>query len=122
MVANAQSGNFLLELNTANNVGDNCRLTFVATNNTGQEISKTSYEVAMFDAESKVTGLLVLEFGALPSDKTKVVQFDLEETDCSDVSRIVVNDVAECEAENGPSDNCMSALITSARTEIRFGL
>ena len=118
----AQSGNFVLELNNAAEADDSCRLTYVATNNTGVSLTKTSYEVAIFDAEGRVSNLLVLEFGQLPIAKTKVVQFDLKGSPCAQISRIVVNNLAECESGDGTHDFCLSALITSSRTDIEFGV
>lgn len=118
----AQSGNFVLELNNASEVEGSCRLTYVATNNTGISLNKTSYEVAIFDAEGGVSNLLVLEFGQLPIAKTKVVQFDLKDQPCADISRIVVNNLAECESADGSHDFCLSALITSSRNDIQFGV
>jgi hypothetical protein len=119
----AQSGNFVLELNNASDINGSCRLTYVATNNTGVALLKTSYEVAIFDKDGKVNNLLVLEFGALPIAKTKVVQFDLKSTPCSNISRIVVNNVAECQtADNATADFCLSGLITSSKTDIKFGV
>jgi len=121
-VVSAQSGNFVLELNNATEVDNSCRLTYVATNSTGIALTKTSYEVAIFDSEGRVANLLVLEFGQLPIAKTKVVQFDLKDSPCSNISRIVVNNLAECESAEGSHDFCLSALITSSRTDIQFGV
>lgn len=121
VAVSAQSGNFALELNNASDVDGSCRLTYVATNSTGVGLAKTSYEVAIFDADGRVSNLLVLEFGQLPIAKTKVVQFDLKDNACGNISRIVVNNLAECESAEGSHDFCMSALITSSRTEIQFG-
>lgn len=121
-VVSAQSGNFVLELNNATDVDGSCRLTYVATNNTGIALTKTSYEVAIFDSQGQVNNLLVLEFGALPIAKTKVVQFDLKSTPCENISRIVVNNLAECEAADGSHDFCLSSLITSSKTKIKFGV
>jgi len=118
----AQSGNFVLELNNASEADDSCRLTYVATNNTGVALTKTSYEVAIFDSEGRVANLLVLEFGQLPIAKTKVVQFDLKGSPCSGISRIVVNNLAECESADGTHDFCLTSLITSSRTDIEFGV
>ena len=120
--ANAQSESFLLELNNAADVDANCRLTYVATNNTGVAFSTTDYEVAIFDGEGRVSSLLILEFGDLPDRKTKVIQFDLLETSCDGISRIVVNDLAGCVSNNEDSKLCLSNLITSSRTSIDFGL
>ena len=118
----AQEESFDLELNNAADVEGNCRLTFVAANNTSFGLTTTSYEVAIFDGEGRVSDLLVLEFGDLPVQKTKVVQFDLPEKQCEDISRIVVNSAAECISGDDSQGVCMSAISTSTRTAIEFGI
>lgn len=118
----AQSGNFALELNTATDIGDGCQLTYVATNNTGIALIETAYQVALFDENSLVSGTLVLEFGALPVGKTKVVQFNLAGKKCATISRILINDVSACKSADGDHDFCMSGLITNSRGDIQLGL
>lgn len=115
---------FFLELNSAadTETGD-CRLTYVATNRTGTDLSQASYEVAVFNGDGIVSRILVLAFGALPEGKTRVVQFDISGQSCADTSRIVVNDVAECAAADGSAgDLCLSTLTTATRAPIQFGL
>ncbi len=115
---------FSLDLN---NVADTeqggCRLTYVAANGTGQALNAVSYQVAVFDAQGIVTDLLVLEFGALIEGKTKVVQFDLGGRGCVDISRITVNEVAECTLADGTvGDFCLTGLETASRSAIQFGI
>lgn len=115
---------FLLDLN---NVADTeqggCRLTYVASNGTGQALNAVSYQVAVFDAQGIVTDLVVLEFGSLIEGKTKVVQFDLAARGCADISRITVNEVAECTLADGTTgDFCLTSLETGSRGAIQFGI
>jgi len=111
----AQTGNIELELNTALAVDGGCRLTYVATNATPVSLEKTSYEVAVYDAEGIVRRLLVLEFGWLPSGKTRVVQFDLPQQDCAQISRISVNGPVECTAAEGEQTLCRDRQLLSSR-------
>ena len=121
--AAAQTGNFEIELNSATDVEGACRLTFVATNNTDTALTQAAYEVAAFDAAGVVAQLLVLEFGALPTAKTRVVQFDLPATKCQAISRLLVNGQDTCQAEDGPKDICMKSLSASSRiASMPFGL
>lgn len=116
---------FELELNSAADTSaGSCRLTYVAANNSDIALDRTAYEVAIFDSEGVVTRLLVLEFGALIEGKTKILQFDLAGTQCSSISRIVINDVAGCvQASDGEDlDFCLEDLTASSRTDIEFGL
>lgn len=116
---------FQLELNAAaETTAGSCRLTYVASNQSDVALDRTAYEVAVFDAAGTVTRLLVLEFGALVAGKTKILQFDLADTPCASISRIVVNDVAACTqaGDGAASDVCMSGLVASSRTAIQFGI
>lgn len=115
---------FDLQLNgAADTDAGSCRLTYVATNQSELGLDKTAFEVGIFDAEGAVTRLLVLEFGALVAGKTKILQFDLGDTSCESISRIVVNNVAACTLADGEtSDFCLNALSASSRTAIQFGI
>lgn len=111
----AQSGNIELELNTAADVNGGCRLTYVATNSSPVSLEKISYEVAVYDLDGFVKPLLVLEFGWLPSGKTRVVQFDLPEMACGSISRILVNGPVECASKEGEQTICRDNQILSSR-------
>lgn len=121
--AMAQTGNFEIELNTSEDVAEACRLTFVATNNTDIALTKTAYEVAVFNAEGVMSQLVVLEFGELPLGKTRVLQFDLPAMKCESLSRLLVNGQDSCESAEGTHDICMKSLSASSRIQsIPFGL
>lgn len=116
-----QAGAFTLELNNLEAVDAGCRLTFVAQNNTGIELTRTSYDVAVFDGTGAVSDRLILEFGHLPEDKTRVVQFLLERS-CGDLSRLLLNEAEEClDAAGRDTPICMTALRASSRSNVMFG-
>ena len=75
---------------------DGCRLSFIAVNRMGANLETTAMEVVFFDASDVVSEMLLLDFGRLPSDKTKVVEFVLQQQQCEQISRVLVNDVVEC--------------------------
>ncbi len=118
----AEGSSFDLELNSVRPVETGCRLAYVAHNGTGTDLSAISYEVAIFDAAGTVSRLLILEYTAMKNGQTKVVQFDIGGQDCTDISRLLVNGVAECTAVEGDAPDCMDALNPSSRVDIAFGL
>ena len=125
--AKDDAGKIVLELNNASDAeGGACRMTFVATNRSGSGFDAASWQVGIFDAEGIVRSILVLEFGALTDGKTKIVLFDLPGRGCADISRVVVNDVAQCRPAGGAeadlSPACLDALVTRSRGAIRFGI
>ena len=126
-VTTDDSGKILLELNGATDTDTGaCRMTFVATNRSGEAFERTAWQVGVFDSEGIVRSILVLEFGALTDGKTKIVLFDLPGSGCTDISRVVVNDVAQCQPEGASetelADACLDTLATRTRTDIDFGI
>lgn len=120
-LAAQETGVFDLELNNTEAVEGGCRLTFVARNGTGTALEQTSYDVAVFDDTGAVSDRLILEFGRLAPDKTRVVQFLLSRG-CEQVSRLLLNGAEECVTSDGADSRiCMDALEGSSRTDIAFG-
>jgi len=119
--AAAQAKNFTLELNGAKDNDNGCRITFVAVNRTAIKLEKTAYDVVVFDKEGGVSQFLILEFGELTPKKTKVVQFELGDQKCGDISRLLINDVSDCVAGGKSTPICLDALVTKSRTKIEFG-
>ena len=119
-----ENAQFNLDLNAiAETETGDCRLTYVASNQSDNALERASYQIALFDGDGVVTQLLVLEFGQLVSGKTKILQFDLAGISCDAISRIVVNEAAACTLSDGSeSPFCMSGLVASSRTPILFGI
>ena len=113
-----------IELNKVQQGPDGCRLSFIAVNKMGANLESTAMEVVFFDSNEVITEMLLLDFGRLPSDKTKVVEFVLQQQQCGQISRVLVNDVVECSSaeEQNMTRDCFNALQTSNRAEIDFGV
>jgi hypothetical protein len=120
----AQQRQLTIELNKVQQSQDGCRLSFIAVNEMGANLETTAMEVVFFDSNDVVSEMLLLDFGRLPSDKTKVVEFVLQQQECEQISRVLVNDVVECSSaeEQNMTRDCFNALKTSNRAEIEFGV
>lgn len=119
------TGGMVLELNAAeDSAGGGCQLTMVTSNETGQPLARAAWQVAVFDQAGVVRGLPILDFGALPAGKTRVALFELPGRTCSEIARIVVNDVADCRLADGSDapDLCLSRLTARSLGTIAFGL
>lgn len=111
-----------LELNGAQPSEKGCRLTFLVNNNLGADLSKAAFEIALFNEAGVVDRLTVLDFKELPAGKTKVTRFDLAGTDCTKVSRVLINIATECAGTGVEPNACMRKLKTDTRTGIAFGV
>lgn len=109
-----------VDLNAVEQVELACRLVFVATNATGKSIGEMTLETVLFDAADRVTRFALFDFKALPDGKTRVRQFDLPDTQCSAVGRILINGAASCEGEGLTGAECIDLLEvkSSTNTEI----
>ncbi|MEM1363886.1 MAG: hypothetical protein AAGF94_19680 [Pseudomonadota bacterium] len=124
LAAQVSAPKLALELNNSAEIEGACRLTFVATNETGVALEGLSYEIVLYDPDGIVPddGFLLFEFGRMPEGKTKVVQFVLENRDCGSISRVLVNDVAECRSAAGSHEFCLDGLSVSSRNAIEFSV
>ena len=111
-----------LELNSLEPNDKACRATFIVGNGFADALGSFGVEMATFDAAGLVGLMTVFDFGMLAPGKTLVKRFDLPDTSCTDVTRILVNGVARCSGESIDSAACAAALITSNRTDTPFGM
>ncbi|MEX0408504.1 hypothetical protein ABGN05_22855 [Aquibium sp. LZ166] len=111
-----------LELNGLEPSLGGCRLTFLVRNGLGAALEKAAFEIALFDRAGLVQRLTALDFKDLPDGKTKVRQFDLAETDCAAVGRVLVNGAVACEGEGVEAGACIRHLdATTKAADVAFG-
>lgn len=115
-----QEKKLVLELNALENTDSGCRLTFVVKNEFDKAIKQLRFELALFDSNSRVSSVIVLDAGALPQDKTRVKRFNLPDINCSDVSRVLLNDITECTGQALTAAKCLSQAEISSRSDVDF--
>jgi len=112
-----------LELNALTPSETGCRVTFLATNKLGTELTRSAFEIALFGAGGGIERLVSLDFKAMPEGKTRVLQFDIGELGCDKVSRVLINDVVACEGTGLDPKVCLAGLSTVSRLDgVEFGI
>ena len=109
-----------LELNSVQDTGNACRLTFVAENKLEQEIEKAVFETVIFDQSGGVVLLSLFDFRELPLNKPRVRQFDVPGQTCSAISRVLINGANTCSVGGSESDACGAALNVSSRMDVEL--
>lgn len=104
-----------LELNTTEDIGGACRLTFVAQNQIGQDISKVVFETVIFDDSGSVMLLSLFDFRELPTGTPRVRQFDVPNTTCNTLGRVLINGVNTCTVHGADGEACKPALSVSSK-------
>lgn len=104
-----------LELNRLEPAGDNCRLYMVVSN--GQPVALTALQADLvtFAADGLINGRLAVELAPLDAAKTTVKLFDLPAVGCASIARILLNEMARCEAPDGPLEDCTRRTTPTSR-------
>lgn len=107
-----------IELNALDQRGDACRLSFLISNQTGVALDALSFELVLFDTSQRILSLVAADAGAMPKGKSRVKQFDIAGRDCSQISRLLLNDITQCKGGSLTPKTCVEAVKLSSRASI----
>ncbi len=110
-----------VELNSQEQVGVDCQVSFLMKNGLGEELTQFSFEVVIFNEKHQVEKLLVLKSGELSDGKTRVKRYGLKNLTCRKISRYLINDIKQCDAKGFTPKLCLQALVLSNKTTSKFG-
>ncbi len=118
--AESAPAQLFLELNSVQDVGGACRLTFSTRNETGVTIDRAVFETVIFDTSGGVVSLSLFDFRDLPADRPRVRQFELPAMACDTVGRALINGSNSCIVDGADSALCDDKLSLSSRLEIEL--
>jgi len=117
----ALPGRIELELNRLSPSGQGCLMTFVVRNGFSARLDKSAFEMVIFNGDGLVERMTVFDFGALPTGKTVVRQFEMPNMVCDGIGRILVNGAKACTGEGISPDTCIGTLKAESKADIPFG-
>ena len=103
-----------LELNATETAENRCRMTFLIENKSPRTIDSLKLDLALFNPEGVIQRRMIIEMGPLRGKRTHVRQFS-NDSNCSQLGAILVNDVSACTP--GEPTACMDALALSSRVK-----
>jgi hypothetical protein len=109
-----------LELNRVRDVGDACRLTFLARNETGSAIDQAVFETVIFDLSGGVISLSLFDFRDLPADRMRVREFEVPQMPCGTVGKVLINGANTCVIDGSGSEVCDTALSLGSRVSVEL--
>jgi hypothetical protein len=116
----APAGELLVELNKLEPVEGACRIYLLLRNTTGRSFEGLQLELVSFDGDGIISQRVAVDLAPLPAEKTLVKLFDVPETPCDSVSRLLLNEVLDCRAEGTPIEGCLGLLEPTSRAEVEF--
>lgn len=115
VLAQAPAPSLALELNTTDDTGGACRLSFLAENALGADLAALVLEVVVLNAQGQVDRLTLLDFQDLPQGRKRVRQFDLPDLPCDRVGQLLINAASTCTAAGLAPTACMQGLVVTSR-------
>lgn len=109
-----------IELNRLQQVDGACRLSFVYRNGLDAAIDALVIETVLFDRQGSVERIMVLKSRPLSPLKVRVQQFDLRDSDCGSIGKVLLNDVKECRTGTEPAATCAGLVKPSSRADVAF--
>ena len=114
-------GGIVVELNKLEPAGGACRSYFIVTNGSPEAPKELRLTVYLFDKTGVILRSMSLTFNDIRGERSKIVLFELPETNCADLGRLVVNEVTSCTTPAGaPLANCTGLLAARTRAPVEF--
>lgn len=119
-LAAAQDRSLAIELNTAEQLEATCRLVFMTQNGLGADLDALALETVLFDAEGGVDRFTLFDFRDVPAGKMRVRQFDLPDTQCAAIGKVLINGASACTGEGLSGDECIDHLTATSRIDMEI--
>lgn len=117
MMAGAQTANLTVELNKFEDAeGGGCQAYFLFRNATGKSFEGFEMSLAVLDSTGVIDRLLSIDAAPLPIARTTLKLFAIPEIACSDISEIVLHDMASCKPQNEEETDCFGFLDLQSKT------
>jgi len=111
----AQADPVRLELNALHPRDGACQMVFVTQNDTGTDLTRLVLEAVLFDTDSRVAAMTLLDLQDLPAGRIRVRSFEIAGLACDNLSRLLINGVSDC-APAGPG--CAEPLAVDSRVPV----
>lgn len=118
--AAAQEKGMSIELNKLEEIDGGCRVYLVMRNATGDSFNAFKIDLVLFDGNGVVNKRLAVELAPLRPGKTTVRLFDIQGIPCSEVERILLNDVIECRDGEEERRDCVDFVTPVSRGSAGF--
>jgi hypothetical protein len=119
-LAEANRPDLSVELNTTRSLDGACQLLMVVDNRSKIPFSKLTADLVLFDQDGVIVSRVSTPFGSLRPEKRQVLAFPIEDVDCATLSRVLLNQVTECEYAAEADFDCTDAIRVRHRGTVVF--
>lgn len=113
----AQDGGLTVELNKFEEIeAGGCRAYFLFRNATDNSFEGFEMSLAILDGNGVIDRLLSIDAAPLPVARTTLKLFEIPETQCSDISEILLHEMTSCQPQNAEETDCFPLLTLASKT------
>ncbi|WP_390915600.1 hypothetical protein [Pseudosulfitobacter sp. SM2401] len=113
----AQSGKLTVELNKfEENETVGCRAFFLFRNQTELTLEGFEMSLAILNTEGIIDRLLSIDAAPISAARTTLKLFEIPEIACSEISEILLHELASCKPQNADEMDCFPLLDLISRT------
>lgn len=116
----AEGGDLHIELNRLEERAGGCRVHLVLENTSPRAYDSYRLDLVVFGGDGVIARRLALETAPLRASKTMVKEFELADFPCSQVGRILLNDISQCSSAGSGRSDCISTTRVSSRASVAF--
>ena len=109
----------------AQGAGPGCRVYMVVTNPDADPIAQLRLDLMLFGSDGVISKRIALDLAPLAAKKTAVRLFDLADSACDSIAKVLVSDVLACQTGKAPPPDepaqvCLDRLQVSARGKVEL--
>ena len=119
-VLTTAAGGLKIELNKLEDADNACRAYLLFENRTGSTFQSLKLDLVLFGQDGVITKRLAVEGGPINNGKTSVKLFEIAGLGCGNISRVLLNDVINCQDSSGKKEGCIEIVTTSSKNTVSF--
>lgn len=118
--ARAEAGAVKIELNKIEQTDKGCRFYWLVNNQSGLDLKALDLTFYWFQSDGVIGGDLKFAFAPAASKSLKVKKYMLADKTCSNFASLLLNEINQCTAADGPVAECAKQLSYASRTTVEF--
>jgi len=118
--ARADTGAVKIELNKLEQTDKGCRFYWLVNNQSGIDLKTLDVTFYWFQSDGVIGGDLKFAFAPAGSKSLKVKKYLLANKTCSNFASLLLNEINQCSAADGPVTECAKHLEYASRTTVKF--
>lgn len=109
-----------IELNKLETQGASCRSYLVIENTSETALQNLKLDLIIFQTDNVIARRFAIDLAPLKAQKKSVKLFDLDGLSCDKIGSMLINDVVECKADQGPVEDCLGGITVKSLSNVQL--